>query len=84
MLLTKNVQNTFDAGNDIIRSTYKMETFQDINNAYGTQINRQYNVILYTVYAVQKQCMGTCNINFQPKHVNGKPFKVNVIELVPW
>ncbi len=28
-------QNSFDADNDIIRSTYKMETFQGIN-ANGT------------------------------------------------
>ena len=30
MLLHKNVQNTFDADNSIIRSTYKMEAFQVI------------------------------------------------------
>ena len=35
LLLPKNVQNTFDADNDIIRSTYKMETFQGIT-AHGT------------------------------------------------
>ena len=35
MLLHKNVENAFDADNDIIGSTYKMETFQGIT-AHGT------------------------------------------------
>ncbi len=60
MLRPKKVQNTFNANNDIIRNTHKMETFKDIT-AYGTyvrSIDNKMMIIMWWFISVIQAIIG--------------------------